>query len=143
MLASRHPPFSPGEGVDGHVDGQDDKTEHHLDARREAGRIDERNKVMLDEASVVACGTRRAPKRVFERRQRTDGSAELGERAPRHGRQVDRSPDPATQHERAADEHEHDEREVEDENGIGREAENHGAGSARRGVVNARAHLDP
>jgi len=148
MPGARHPPFSPRQRVEGHVDRQNDKTQHHLDPRREASRINERNKVMLDEAAIVPGRARRSPERVFERCQRTDRCAQLRERAPRDGRQVDRSPDGAPLHEHAAEEHEHNEREVDDENRIGGEAEDHGRW-IRKGkcgvvsaVVNAPAHGD-
>ena len=130
------PPFSPSERIDRHVDGEDNEPQHDLNARSEASRVDERQEVMLDEATIVAGRPRRASKRILERRQWANGCGELRERRPRHRWKVDRCPDPAVKHEQPARQHEDDEREVSEQHRVGGQARNHWPESAvERGIT--------
>jgi hypothetical protein len=74
--------------VDGEVHGENADSEEKLRIRRQAGRIDERRQIVLDEVSRITGAAGSFPQVILERRERADPTQELHECPPDRGREV-------------------------------------------------------
>lgn len=108
----------PDDGIDSAIDQQDKQGKQVLNIRCQTGRVDQRFKIVLDEARFIHAAARRVAKPVFKRGQRANPAGQFNQDAPGHtGEMQPGKPGPA-QHQQAAGDNEQDERGMQDENQV-------------------------
>jgi hypothetical protein len=114
------------EGVDDQVGEQDQESEDELNLAGEAGGVDDRQQVVLDEAARIARGAGEAPELVFERGEGTETARDLDEHSPDCRWKVEQAEPPAVEGEQTAEDDELDDGEVGDDEEVREGAMDHG-----------------
>jgi hypothetical protein len=116
VLATAQSPHQPG--VDREIHGQHQETEADLEAPCEAGRIEQRKEVVLDETGLIAGTSRKVSQPVLERREGTGPIGKLDQRRPEDHRKVTPRDSWPSEDQEPAQDREHHKQQVDNNNQV-------------------------
>jgi len=107
--------------VQSNVQNNDANSQDDLHLARQIRGIDQRNEIMIDEASGIGLPASSFTKPIFPRSQGANPTGQLYDRSPNHGRNMNPDDPAPLESEQRSEENEQDVGQVEEKDGVGEE----------------------
>ena len=111
----------PENAIDTDIDQQNKQGKQVLNIRCQAGRVDQRCKIVFDEARFIHAAARPVAKPVFKRGQRAYPAGQFNQDAPGNTGQMQPGKPVQAQHQQAAGDNEQDECGMQDKNQVSKQ----------------------